>query len=159
MLLVTGSQSKNVSNTKIIGTKMSSLMHFSPFRGKGDSISPYLPISDFCIYPHSDIPQGLKGLILEMNPLRQLWFKQSCLLVRIWRTMYAKTTFLYALRFWLTIVRINFCLNTFLCRPYSTHVRLLHRIPTTEGGGETVTYPKQRALQNVIQASVCQGPT
>jgi hypothetical protein len=31
-------------------------------------------------------------------------------------------------------------------RPYSTHIRLLHRIPTTEGGGETVTYPKQRGL-------------
>jgi hypothetical protein len=28
-----------------------------------------------------------------------------------------------------------------------------------EGGGETVTYPKQRALQNVIQAGLCQGPT
>jgi hypothetical protein len=28
-----------------------------------------LPMSDFCIYPHSGIPQGLKGLILEKNPL------------------------------------------------------------------------------------------
>jgi hypothetical protein len=38
------------------------------FWGKGDSISPYLPISDFCIYPHSGIPQRLKGLILAKNP-------------------------------------------------------------------------------------------
>jgi hypothetical protein len=28
-------------------------------------------MSDFCIYPHSGIPQGLKGLILVKNP----WFK------------------------------------------------------------------------------------
>jgi hypothetical protein len=32
-------------------------------------------MSDFCIYPHSGIPQGLKGLILEKNPLRETWFK------------------------------------------------------------------------------------
>jgi hypothetical protein len=46
-----------------------------PFRGKGDSISPYLPKSDFCIYPHSGIPQELKGLILVEKPLREPWFK------------------------------------------------------------------------------------
>jgi hypothetical protein len=43
----------------------------SPFRGKRDSISPYLPMTDFCIYPYSGIPQGLKGLILEKNPLKR----------------------------------------------------------------------------------------
>jgi hypothetical protein len=32
-------------------------------------------MSDFCIYPHSGIPQGLKGLILVGNPLRETWFK------------------------------------------------------------------------------------
>jgi hypothetical protein len=32
-------------------------------------------MSDFCIYPHSGIPQGLKGLILVKNPLREPWFK------------------------------------------------------------------------------------
>jgi hypothetical protein len=34
-----------------------------------------LPMSDFCIYPHSGIPQGPKGLILEKKPLREPWFK------------------------------------------------------------------------------------
>jgi hypothetical protein len=34
-----------------------------------------LPMSDFCIYPHSGIPQGLKGLILVKNPLIEAWFK------------------------------------------------------------------------------------
>jgi hypothetical protein len=34
-----------------------------------------LPMSDFCIYPHSGIQQGLRGLILEKNPLREPWFK------------------------------------------------------------------------------------
>jgi hypothetical protein len=43
--------------------------------GKGDSISPYLPMSDFCIDPHSGIPQGPKGLILVNNPLREPWFR------------------------------------------------------------------------------------
>jgi hypothetical protein len=30
-----------------------------------------LPMSDFCIYPHSGIPQGLKGLILGKEPFRR----------------------------------------------------------------------------------------
>jgi hypothetical protein len=34
-----------------------------------------LPMSDFCIYPHSGIRQRLKGLILVKNPLREPWFK------------------------------------------------------------------------------------
>jgi hypothetical protein len=32
-------------------------------------------MSDFCIYPHSGIPQGLKALILVNNPLRESWFE------------------------------------------------------------------------------------
>jgi hypothetical protein len=34
-----------------------------------------IPMSYFCIYPHSGIPQWLKGLILAKNPLREPWFK------------------------------------------------------------------------------------
>jgi hypothetical protein len=34
-----------------------------------------LPMSYFCIYPHSGIPQGLRGLILVKNPLREPWSK------------------------------------------------------------------------------------
>jgi hypothetical protein len=34
-----------------------------------------LPKSDFCIYPHSGIPQELKGLTLVRNPLREPWFR------------------------------------------------------------------------------------
>jgi hypothetical protein len=56
-----------------------------PFRGKV-ILSPYLPMSDFCIYPHLGIylfiscsgvgaAQGLEGLILVKNTLREPWFK------------------------------------------------------------------------------------
>jgi hypothetical protein len=34
-----------------------------------------LSMSDFCIYPHSGVPQGLKGLILVKNSLREPWLK------------------------------------------------------------------------------------
>jgi hypothetical protein len=60
-----------------LGLIFEAILTRSPFRGKGDSISPYLPMSDFCIYPQSGIPQGLKGLILGKEPFKRTLVQDS----------------------------------------------------------------------------------
>jgi hypothetical protein len=46
-----------------------------PSRGKSDSVSPYLPMSDIFIYSHSAYHKELKGLICGKEPFREPWFK------------------------------------------------------------------------------------